>query len=134
MIVITMITKMMKTTMMMVIKLYRYFNYVTIVYCLFGPFEDVSSGYESDPENATTERGLPLVSTLAEHSMLVHGPPHRRRRDRTQFSVSDLRRLEGVFVVDRYPDIILRNQLASDLAVSEDRIQVCMYSQGLFFH
>ena len=94
-------------------------------------FEDVSSGYESDTENAATERVLSLVPGLAGHSMLGHGPPHRRRRDRTQFSVSDLRRLESVFVVDRYPDIILRNQLASDLAVSEDRIQVCILCSSI---
>lgn len=67
-----------------------------------------------------------MARSLAERAVVGrgHAPPHRRRRDRTQFSASDLRRLESVFIVDRYPDIILREQLASDLSVSEDRIQV----------
>ncbi|KAI0213578.1 hypothetical protein LSAT2_001385 [Lamellibrachia satsuma] len=88
--------------------------------------KDVSSGYESDTENAMSTATLSMARSLAERAVVGrgHAPPHRRRRDRTQFSASDLRRLESVFIVDRYPDIILREQLASDLSVSEDRIQV----------
>ena len=48
----------------------------------------------------------------------------RRRRDRTQFTTNDVLRLEDYFFIDRYPDIHARDQLAEELAVSEDRIQV----------
>ena len=97
---------------------------------------DISSGYESDTENMTSASMLPTVRSQAERAVLSrsHAPPHRRRRDRTQFSASDLRRLESVFLVDRYPDIVLREELASDLSVSEDRIQVNRYTRSPLVH
>lgn len=69
---------------------------------------DTSSGYETDVE-----------------VNLWYGPPrNRRRRDRTQFKQRHLARLEEVFTNDRYPDIHTREELADEMGVTEDRIQV----------
>ncbi|ESO96486.1 hypothetical protein LOTGIDRAFT_80535, partial [Lottia gigantea] len=46
------------------------------------------------------------------------------RRGRTAFSETAITRLEDVFMVNRYPDITLRESLALQLGVAESRIQV----------
>ncbi|ESO96487.1 hypothetical protein LOTGIDRAFT_80580, partial [Lottia gigantea] len=46
------------------------------------------------------------------------------RRGRTAFSETAITRLEDVFMVNRYPDITLRETLALQLGVAESRIQV----------
>ncbi|ESO92842.1 hypothetical protein LOTGIDRAFT_100387, partial [Lottia gigantea] len=51
-------------------------------------------------------------------------PKPRSRRGRTAFSENAIDRLEGVFMVNRYPDINLRETLAQQLGVAESRIQV----------
>ena len=48
----------------------------------------------------------------------------RRRRPRFVFSSADLARLESVFLLDQYPDIVLREELADQIGVSEARIHV----------
>ena len=64
---------------------------------------------------------LPVASLPVASVMTSRG---RRRRDRTQFSLTDLARLESCFVVDKYPDITTRERLAKELCMNEDRIQV----------
>ena len=51
-------------------------------------------------------------------------PRHRRRRARTMFDDDALSRLESVFLVDQYPDIAMREQLAEQIGVPEARVQV----------
>ena len=48
----------------------------------------------------------------------------RQRRARTLFTEDAVDRLEAVFVLDPYPDINMRENLAEDIGVSEARIQV----------
>ena len=64
-----------------------------------------------------------LTQTASPEEFLTGKPPRRRRRERTQFSAEGLRRLEAIFVTDRYPDIHVRDTLADELGVTEDRIQ-----------
>lgn len=49
----------------------------------------------------------------------------RRRRARTLFTASALSHLEEVFRTDPYPDVVLREHLATTLNIPEARIQVC---------
>jgi hypothetical protein len=51
-------------------------------------------------------------------------PPVRQRRQRTNFSESQIDYLDQMFVKNPYPDINEREELANLLKTSEDRIQV----------
>jgi hypothetical protein len=48
----------------------------------------------------------------------------RKRRDRTIFTTSALTHLEGVFRINPYPDVDLREHLAETLNIPEARIMV----------
>ena len=79
------------------------------------PFSDLSDdAAHVKPEEPPAS--LPVASVMTSRG--------RRRRDRTQFSLTDLARLESCFVVDKYPDITTRERLAKELCMNEDRIQV----------
>ena len=53
----------------------------------------------------------------------------RQRRRRTAFSEEQLDRLEESFMEEKFPGIIIREQLAEELNIKEDRIQV---GSGIF--
>ncbi|VDM34933.1 unnamed protein product [Hydatigera taeniaeformis] len=46
------------------------------------------------------------------------------RRQRTMYTAEQLHLLEGLFAVNKYPDLSVRQQLASRLHLAESRIQV----------
>ena len=48
----------------------------------------------------------------------------RQRRRRTVFTAEKLDRLEESFMEEKFPGIITREQLAEELNIKEDRIQV----------
>ncbi|XP_078343610.1 homeobox expressed in ES cells 1-like [Oculina patagonica] len=48
----------------------------------------------------------------------------RQRRRRTAFTEEQLDRLEESFMEEKFPGIIIREQLAEELKIKEDRIQV----------
>lgn len=48
----------------------------------------------------------------------------RQRRRRTLFTTEQLDRLEELFMEEKFPGIIIREQLAEELNIKEDIIQV----------
>jgi hypothetical protein len=56
--------------------------------------------------------------------MLRKNPPMRQRRQRTNFNESQIRYLDEMFTKNPYPDINERDELATSLKTTEDRIQV----------
>ena len=48
----------------------------------------------------------------------------RQRRRRTLFTEEQLDRLEESFMEEKFPGIMIREQLAEELNIKEDRIQV----------
>lgn len=79
--------------------------------------ETETSGYDSDTEGPAE----------VKRALWQGGQVSRRRRERTRFTAWGLSRLEAVFALDRYPDIRMREDLATDLAVTEDRIEVIYF-------
>ena len=57
-------------------------------------------------------------------SLSLVQPSGRRRRQRTVFSQNHIHQLDNVFIYNQYPDIDLRESLATQMGVSESRIQV----------
>ena len=51
----------------------------------------------------------------------------RKRRRRTAFSDEQLNRLEESFEEERFPGIQIREKLARELNIGEDRIQVSLW-------
>lgn len=73
-----------------------------------------SSFAQSDPANHRLNFACQL---LGQHSK-------RKRRHRTIFSEEQLAQLESVFYHTQYPDVTLREQLASHINLKEARIEV----------
>ena len=48
----------------------------------------------------------------------------RQRRRRTAFTEEQLDRLEECFMEEKFPGIIIREELSQELNIKEDRIQV----------
>lgn len=62
---------------------------------------------------------------------LGHGPPpKRKRRHRTIFTEEQLERLEATFDKTHYPDVVLREKLALEVDLKEERVEV----RGLNLH
>ena len=76
------------------------------------------------------------MSSLTEHDLffLFLGDALRKRRRRTAFSNEHLDQLEESFEQERFPGIQIREELARELSVGEDRIQVrCLRKAVLVF-
>lgn len=64
----------------------------------------------------------------------------RKRRHRTIFTEEQLEQLEAAFVKTHYPDVLLREELASQVELKEERIEVRSYVifeshiQGFFYY
>ncbi|OAF69794.1 Double homeobox protein 1 [Intoshia linei] len=55
---------------------------------------------------------------------IKYGPPTKCRRERTTFSGQQLSVLISIFNKNQYPDIFLREDIATKINISESRIQV----------
>ena len=76
------------------------------------------------------------LSSLTEDDLffLFLGEVLRKRGRRTAFSNEQLDRLEGSFEQERFPGIQTREELARELSIGEDRIQVrCLRKAVLVF-
>ena len=76
------------------------------------------------------------MTPLTEHDLffLFLGEALRKRRRRTAFSNEQLDRLEESFEQERFPGIQIREELARELSIGEDRIQVrCLRKAVLVF-
>lgn len=70
-------------------------------------------------------------ASLSHHhsAHLGHGPPpKRKRRHRTIFTEEQLERLEATFDNTHYPDVLLREKLASEVDLKEERVEVSTLS------
>lgn len=74
----------------------------------------------------------PAPSSLLPHPHHRFEPGHpypmgfyrRKRRHRTIFTESQLERLEEAFTRTHYPDVLLREELAAQVNLKEERIEV----------
>lgn len=90
------------------------------------------SGTE-EPSDELENENFSGDETDGESSILSHSShgggayieePKKPKRTRTAYSNNQLDQLELVFSQTQYPDVFLREELAKNLGIKEDRIQV----------
>ncbi len=72
----------------------------------------------------TKIHGLQSEAVFLTYNSLFSGKRMRQRRRRTAYTEEQLDRLEESFMEEKFPGIIIREQLAEELNIKEDRIQV----------
>ena len=50
----------------------------------------------------------------------------KKRRERTTYTKQQIEYLERIFQHNRYPDVFKLEEIAKEIQVQEDRIQVCL--------
>ena len=82
---------------------------------------------EEEAEDACKGSVVPpdtIVPALEPTATEVPDQRYKQRRVRTTFTDHQLDMLENAFQLDQYPDIIVRENLAEQISLNEQRVQV----------